>query len=195
MSYNPQLRKPNGEWKEASNKAMKRERICWGIICILTALFIAGAIVMGIFVNPNVPDSLHYNSAPLMLAPQKAEAAEIETKEHALDRLKNLLFTEMNACENPSHIPVWPDDNQAGSLPKKDKVSIGDAAFKVSTVQRFYKKLHGTDLTDMEATLMALDPIKARDLAIESWIKLPGSINEWSCASETMKAQVTDISS
>lgn len=158
---------------------------------ILFIAFSAAVYVEKSFVEPNVPDPLHYKAS--MLAPQKAEAAEVESKDHAITRLKNLLFTEMNACENPSHIPVWPDDNQAGTLPKKDKVSIGDAAFKVSTVQRFYKKLHGTNLTDMEATLMALDPVKARDLAIESWIKLPGSINEWSCATETMKAQVTDI--
>lgn len=125
------------------------------------------------------------------IAPQKVYAAE--TMESKVDALKQKLIDEMVACENPTHLLVNADDNKAHSLPIKDKVSIGDMQFKISTIQRFYKTLHGVSLSDREALMLGLDTSKARELALEAWINIKGSINEWSCATEDMKQTVNDI--
>ncbi len=110
-----------------------------------------------------------------------------------VDVLKNKVLDEMVACENPHHWLVWLDDTKSHSLTQKDKNSNGDLAFKISTVQRFSKQLHGTTLNDHDALLLALDPSQARDLAINSWVNIKGSINEWSCATDVMKTQIDDI--
>ena len=116
-----------------------------------------------------------------------------ENMEARVDALKEKLLDEMVACENPTHIPVWYDDNSAGSLPKKDKVSYGDLAYKLSTLQHFYKTLKGQALTDKEAALFALDADKIRPFTMDVWLNIKGSINHWSCATDGMKRTVEDI--
>ncbi len=116
-----------------------------------------------------------------------------ETMQAKVDTLKEALLDEMVACENPTHVLVNPDDNKAGTLPLKDKVSIGDLQFKLSTIQHMHKTLTGTTLTDREALMLGLDPLKARELALNAWINIKGSINQWTCASQSMKEKVEII--
>lgn len=159
--------------------------------------YISGALIIGfgVFLAMNSGVKVVYQAAPV------AQAAVISTStpeapvtlEEKVEQVKHKLVEEMNACENPHHYIVWPDDNSHGTLPLKDKVSIGDLAYKISTVQRFYKLLHGVKLTDREAFDLAADPVQARELAIDSWINIKGSINEWSCATDSMKAKVEII--
>ncbi len=116
-----------------------------------------------------------------------------ETMQSKVDALKDRLLDEMVACENPTHLLVNPDDNKAGTLPFKDKVSIGDLQFKLSTIQHMYKVLHGVSLSDREALQLGLDTKKARELALEAWINIKGSVNQWSCATDEMRTQIADI--
>ncbi len=116
-----------------------------------------------------------------------------ETMEGKVDALKEKLLDEMVNCENPTHVLVNPDDNKAGTLPLKDKVSIGDLQFKLSTIQHFHKTLTGTTLTDREALMLGLDSQKARELALNAWINIKGSINQWTCASQSMKEKIEVI--
>jgi hypothetical protein len=115
------------------------------------------------------------------------------TLEEKVEELKQKLADDMVKCENPTHVLVNPDDNKAGTLPLKDKVSIGDFQFKLSTIQHMYKTLHGVALSDRDALMLGLDPIKARELAIEAWIGIKGSIFQWTCATPEMAATVENI--
>ena len=115
------------------------------------------------------------------------------TIQDKIELLKNNVLDEMNACENPHHLLTWNDDNSEHTLPMKDKPSNGDMAYKISTVKREYKILYGKDLTDKDALELALEQDQARALAINAWVNIKGSINEWSCANDKMKTQVEDI--
>lgn len=132
-----------------------------------------------------------YDNQITFVAPQVAYAGE--TVEGKIDRLKEKVLDDMTACENPSHLLTWNDDNALGTLPKKDKPSNGDLAYKISTVQRHYKILNSITLSDRDALLLALDTDKARDLAMNAWLHIKGSINEWSCATPEMKTRIEDI--
>ncbi len=103
----------------------------------------------------------------------------------------------MAACEYPgySQDTAYPqyDDNKAGSLPAKDKLSYGIMQFKISTMQRFYKQLYGKDLSNYEAIQKAMNEQDARAIALDAWLNIKGSINEWSCATDAMKQQVADV--
>lgn len=147
-------------------------------------------ILLAAFIAFNVGFSKWYNNEIMAVAPV---AYAGETMEAKVEALKEKLADDMVACENKGHLLVWPDDNSGGTLPRKDKVSIGDLAFKISTVQRFYKILHGADLNDRDAMQLALDTPRARQLAIDSWLNIKGSINEWSCVTDEMKTTVEDI--
>lgn len=114
-----------------------------------------------------------------------------------IDAMKEAVLDEMVACEYKGYspktaYPTW-DDNKRGTLPAKDKLSYPPMQFKVSTVQRFYKQLYKKDLTNAEAIALAVTAKDARSLAIESWINIKGSINEWSCATDHMKMRVEKI--
>ncbi len=119
------------------------------------------------------------------------------TTEAKVQQLKQMLINDMASCEYLGYdqntaIPKW-DDNNAGTLPLKDKLSYGQMQWKISTMQRMYKTLHGTDLSNYEAILKAMDAKQAREIALDAWINIKGSINEWSCATEAMKTRVEDI--
>ncbi len=135
-----------------------------------------------------VSAQVNYVAAPVTMA--TSSPISIEDK---VNMLKNAVLNEMANCENPHHYLVWQDDNKAGTLPMKDKVSNGDLAYKISTVQREYSTLNGKKLSDKEALELALDPQQARALAIDAWVNIKGSVNEWSCATDQEKTQIEDI--
>lgn len=180
-----QLRQQNGTFK--SDKWLKR--ITFTIfIALITFIAFHAAYMRWVNTELSATNTMSL-VAPVAFAGETPEGKALEN----IDGLKKKVIDEMVACENPSHLLVWPDDNQAGTLPRKDKVSIGDMAFKLSTVQRFYKILNGKELTDREAMTLALDAPQARQLALDAWISIKGSINEWSCATQEMKTQIEDI--
>ena len=95
----------------------------------------------------------------------RAEAAEVEVmtpdkieemKGDVLDRLKN--------CENKEGVALIWDTNNAAS--------IGDYMFQIKTVQHYWLKKTGEKVSSKEAARIALDDVKARELA--EWIIFEG---------------------
>lgn len=162
---------------------------------VLPYVTMAGIAGFGAFLVMNSGVTVEYQAAPIAKA--AVIASSTVSLPEKIEQLKQSLADEMSACEYPhfkqeTAVPVW-DDNKAGTLPAKDKLSYGAFQFKISTVQRFYKTLHGENLSNYEAIQKAMDEKEARALAIDAWINIKGSINEWSCANESMKAKVEII--
>ncbi len=164
--------------------------IRWTLIRGLAVAGFAGIILTTYKIGQYHPDVSFTREASSIVTPTAFAGETLTAK---VDDLKQRLADEMVSCENPTHVLVNPDDNKAGTLPLKDKVSIGDLQFKISTIQHMYKTLHGTNLSDREALMLGLDTQKARELAIDAWINIKGSINQWSCATDSMKQTVEDI--
>lgn len=113
----------------------------------------------------------------------------------SIDSLKDEVINSLAAGENGDGqaLPGYVDDNKAGTLPRKDKVSYGCMAFKISTVQRFSKQLHGSELSNLDAVLVALDCVKAKQLAKEAIFGITGALWEWSAATPEMGVRVSLI--
>lgn len=118
----------------------------------------------------------------------------IELKGKTLEQLKDEVIHDLASKENGdgTELPVYLDDNSKGSLPRKDKVSIGCMSYKISTIQRHYKAIHGKDINNLEAALLALDCPQAKELAKQA-IFTKGAISEWMGATEKMKLKVQII--
>jgi hypothetical protein len=179
--------------KQKRNKRGEYARKGLPVMPIISGALIVG---FGVFLAMNSGITVEYQATPV------AQAAVISTStpvaapvslEERVEKVKHDLVEQMAHCENKDHILTWPDDSHEHSLPLKDKVSNGDLAFKISTVERFNKILHGTTLSDRDALELALDPVRARELALDAWINIKGSINEWSCATDDMRAKVEVI--
>jgi hypothetical protein len=101
---------------------------------------------------------------------ERAEAAEITTPVIEDDRqlvdlnvAKSKVVDLLQKCESGGRkdeegIIVWDTNN---------KPSIGVLQFQPQTVQFYYKKLYGKEITGKEAVLIALDTEKARSLATD----------------------------
>ncbi len=164
--------------------------IRWTLIRGLVVAGVSGIILTTYKIGQVHPDVSFTREISAMAVPPAYAGETLEAK---VEELKQKLADDMVKCENPTHVLVNPDDNKAGTLPLKDKVSIGDLQMKISTVQNFFHQLHGTNLTDREALMLALDTEKARELAIDSWLNIKGSLNQWSCADDSMREQVKII--
>lgn len=114
-----------------------------------------------------------------------------------VDALKDALVDELAAKENGdgSALPAYVDDNKAGSLSRKDKVSYGCMSYKISTVQSQYQTLYGKSLSNLDAVLLALDCGRAKSLAKDAIFKLPGALWNWSAATQEMATRVEVIRS
>src|SRR5437764_8590275 len=123
---------------------------------------------------------------------QPAYAGETMTAkvDAELDKVINEIAQSESGNSKTDDALITIDDNKEGSLPKKDKVSLGCMQFKVSTVQRFWKQLRNDSLTNYDATMIALNCDKAKALAKEAIVKLQGSLWEWSVATQDMGARV-----
>lgn len=117
----------------------------------------------------------------------------IEMKGKTIDQLENEVIDQLAKGENEGGVPCYLDDNKAGTLPKKDKVSCGVMAYKVSTVQRHAKGCYGDSLTNEEAVGLALDESKAKSLAKCAIFGTQNAIGEWSAATSEMKIKVSLI--
>ncbi len=118
------------------------------------------------------------------------KADSLNTVESKIELLQNELIDEIARKENINNIPIVIDDNKAGTLPKKDKVSIGCMQFKIGTIQHYYSYLKKGEITDKEAIMLALDCDKAKELANEIIFKTQGGLWNWSVATKEMGIKV-----
>lgn len=114
-----------------------------------------------------------------------------------IEKLKDEVVEAIAQCESknaPQDTAIVEyDNNSKGTLTGKHIASIGVMQFKVGTVQDFHKTLHKKTLTNYEATLLALDNKRAKQLAREAIFGIQGALWHWSCATPEMGAKVTMI--
>src|SRR5436190_22288196 len=116
-----------------------------GIFCF--AVIMAGAIYAD-----------RWNTKELsVVAPVYAGETMQARVEAELDKVINQIAQAESQGSKTEDALITIDDNKAGSLPRKDKVSIGCMQYKVSTVQRHWKLVHGEDLNNYQAVMVALD--------------------------------------
>ena len=114
-----------------------------------------------------------------------AKNAFADTTPNKITKLQDEVLTALAKCES-GNAPkasglIHLDNNKAGTLPFKDIPSLGAYQMKVSFVQDFeYRRSH-TLLTNYEATLLALDPVQAQELARYAIFETSGGIFRWSC--------------
>lgn len=120
---------------------------------------------------------------------------QMEMQGKTIDQLKDEVIAKLANDENndPDRVPVKWDDNKKGTLPAKDKWSYGCMQYKNSTVQRHYKAIHGEDLSNLEAVLLALDCAKAKELAREAIFGNLNAAGEWTMATPEVLMRVKII--
>lgn len=126
----------------------------------------------------------------------KASAQSVpstDTLAEKVDQMKNQMIDQIASLENETNIPIVIDDNKAGTLPRKDKVSIGCMQFKISTVETYEKSLYKKTLSDNDAILLALDCTNAKALAKDIVFNTTGGLWNWSVATKDMGTKVEII--
>lgn len=109
----------------------------------------------------------------------RATSIQSENFEAKVEALKDKLVEDIRNCErsiyNESDAPIILDTNK--------KMSIGTFMYQKTTVQHYYKTLYGQKITPKEATLIALDENKARELTYDIIFKDSKGIANWhNCA-------------
>ncbi len=116
---------------------------------------------------------------------------------NAIEDMKMELINEIAQCEtrniDQSEALIHPDNNKRKTLARKDINSLGVMQYKVSTVQRHVKETTGETITNYEATLLALDNERAKDLAKHAIFEIKGSLWAWTCATPAMGKRVQHI--
>ena len=122
---------------------------------------------------------------------------EINVMPRKIDALKDELINEISKLESSGTKTedglVVIDDNKAGTLPRKDKLSYGCMQFKVSTIQMFAKQVRNEVLNNHQAILLGLDCDEAKKLAKETIFKIEGALWHWSVATKEMGVRVSII--
>lgn len=121
-----------------------------------------------------------------------ANNIKVDTTPSKIETMKKEVIDDLAKLENEGGVPCYLDDNKAKTLPKKDKVSCGPMAYKVSTVQRHAKECGLGVLTDEQAVNLAIDGVKAKELA-QCAIFEHGHIGEWYGATSEMVTKVKII--
>lgn len=147
------------------------------------ALILAGTFTAGQYSNPKTVFADRF--------------VEVNTLDEKIDKMKNQVIEQIAKLETHNAktedgLIVF-DDNSRGTLSRKDKVSIGCMQFKVGTVQHYTKILDKKDISNYEATLIALDCEKAKALAKRVIFEVQGGLWNWSVATEEMGNMVTII--
>jgi len=131
-----------------------------------------------------------YSKADIVLADEPNYSEKI-------DALKLEVVDEIALCESTNvsqdKALVKYDNNRKGTLAQKNIPSFGVMQFKVSTVQMFWKQLYDKDITNYEATLIALDNTKAKNLAKDAIFGLTGAVHHWTCADKSIIDKVSII--
>ena len=95
-----------------------------------------------------------------------------ELKEEVLDGLK---ACESGGAEESAGLIIY-DSNKVAS--------IGSYQFQVKTIIYYYKTLYDKEITKKEAVLIALDDVRARELASDIIFKADGLKNWLNCANK-----------
>ncbi len=124
---------------------------------------------------------------------QESGKEKIDSKIIAImkaDVVKMIRYSEVNReleqgelfYTNDPHSSISKKCNKVGGKRGISCDSWGILQFKIPTVQFYYKKLYGENLTEMEAMLVALDKNKATALAEDIIFKIEGGVWEWAGA-------------
>ena len=175
------------------NKDRFGRKIKWGI-----GLIVLTAIVIGGFLDTSI---LEYKQAEAEKFPeieQPTTEATREKLEKKIEQMTNEILDEVKKGEshganitagqlfytNDPHSTVKEACSRIGGKRKIDCDSWGLYQFKIPTVIHYSKTLHNQDLSETEAMLIALDPVKSRSLARDIIIKVEGGVWEWSSATK-----------
>ena len=179
------IRDNKGRFSSITKKLKK------GFGYVACALFII--LVVSLYNGARKADVLTFRAE----ANQEIKTIEIDTLPQKIEELKDEVVEEIAECESNNASQdvalVVYDNNSKGTLTGKHVASIGVMQFKVATVQMFYKTLHGKELTNYEATTLALGNDRAKELAKEAIFGIKGALWHWSCATEEMGNRVTII--
>lgn len=141
-------------------KYYTKKTIKW--LCIL------GIITLAIYI---------YLSGHIKYQAPETQTVFIDNLSIKVNDLKNKLIADLKEGENGDIVTYDPPKGKY--LCKEDFASFGKYQFKVCTVKGYYKKLYNKDITKKEAVLIALDDIKAEELARDIIFKEKGGINNW----------------
>lgn len=126
-----------------------------------------------------------------------ANTITVDSFDGKVEKLKDEVVNKIAQCETknaPQDMAIVKyDNNSRGTLTGKNVASIGVMQFKIGTVQHFYKELYGKDISNYEATLIALDNDKAKKLAKEAIFGIKGAVFHWTCANDEIIGEVTII--
>ena len=126
-----------------------------------------------------------------------ADTITIDSFDKRVEKLKDEVVNKIAQCESknaPQDMAIVKyDNNSRGTLTGKNVASIGVMQFKIGTVQHFYKELYGKDISNYEATLIALDNDEAKKLAKEAIFGIKGAVFHWTCANDEIIGEVTII--
>lgn len=154
---------------------------------VLIGLLLGAAYGIGVLSTSDEVSAVNSPIAPIVAA--AAEDGNAKANK-ALDAIiEEIAEKESGNVEDSAALVVF-DDNKAGTLPRKDKLSYGCMMYKISTVQRHYKAVYGKDLNNLEATMLALNCDQAKSLARAAILKIKGSLYEWSVATHDQGVQV-----
>lgn len=102
-----------------------------------------------------------------------------------IERAKDRVVDDLAKCEtlnvkNPDDF-VKQDGHQTKKLQDKDIPSYGAWQYKISTVQTYYKKLYGEDLSNLEAITVAMTHDRAHELTKRILFEENAASNWYNC--------------
>ena len=157
----------SGRWVKSAEKQPRRGRkalLYFSSFCVCFAL---GGYFVG--VDNLAGKELHaVNVAEAAVIPVVMPSKVDEMKRDVLDRLSK--------CESGG----LASETGIDTIDTNNKVSYGVFQFQKATVQYYWQKMTGEKISGKEAILIALDDVKARELA--SWIIFEtdaGSAKDW----------------
>lgn len=129
------------------------------------ALFSAVIVSGGYILSVAFEDTMHYKT----ISDTHAQEEEQKTRKEIKDKIqsqKDIIVTSINDCERAGRTE---DDALITFDPHKtnkkvEAPSLGTFQYKITTVQYYVKKLYNRDISRKEATLLALDDKRAREL-------------------------------
>jgi len=153
--------------------------------------FLIKSMLVAIGTVVTIYGTLYYKEQPVEYV--KIENVKVDSKIIKMmkqDVVKMVRYSEVDReleqgelfYTNDPHSSISKKCNKVGGKRGIACDSWGAFQFKIPTVQFYYKKLYGTELTEMEAMLIALDEDKATALAEDMIFKIEGAVWEWSGA-------------
>ena len=115
---------------------------------ILCAAFPIGHMGIMKFLNTIIGKELTYIATPMVFA------EEVKT----IDQMKSDVLDRLAKCESGGKETTIVFDSNG-------KASVGNYQWQLASFRHYYEKMTGKKITDREAAIMALDDVKARELA------------------------------